>query len=273
MHDIENLIYRQYVGVSHRKSADLESSPGREAGENSATHYIWRTQEDGKVRPSHAANNRKVFSWKMSPETGHPGADYNCRCWAQPYRPEVEEFLFQIVTSTVDDGLYRWAWYEFLLHFYFGEGEAVRLSHVGHLQTIINASQEHVFRGVERQVLKEARAKINGALGDTFERTYPYYSVSFIHGRSTVKGRYSGSVSRQGEVLHIAVDVEYHFSDTFTDPFDIRELTGGTSDPRARDMNELIDSELGGQFYEVYDHWTTHIFAIVHADADKSGYK
>jgi len=26
------------------------------------THYIWRTRRDGKVRPSHAANNGKIFA-------------------------------------------------------------------------------------------------------------------------------------------------------------------------------------------------------------------
>ncbi len=48
------------------------------------THYIWRTQGDGKVRPSHAANDGQVFAWDDPPSTGHPGAEYGCRCWAQP---------------------------------------------------------------------------------------------------------------------------------------------------------------------------------------------
>lgn len=48
------------------------------------THYIWRTRLDDKVRPSHAANDGKVFSWDSPPSTGHPGDDYNCRCWADP---------------------------------------------------------------------------------------------------------------------------------------------------------------------------------------------
>ncbi len=48
------------------------------------THYIWRTQGDEKVRPEHAANDGQVFAWDDPPPTGHPGADYGCRCWAQP---------------------------------------------------------------------------------------------------------------------------------------------------------------------------------------------
>jgi SPP1 gp7 family putative phage head morphogenesis protein len=50
--------------------------------------YIWRTQEDGRVRPSHAANNGKIFEWDNPPPTGHPGQAYGCRCWAERVAPD-----------------------------------------------------------------------------------------------------------------------------------------------------------------------------------------
>ena len=46
--------------------------------------YKWRTAEDTRVRPEHAANNGKIFSWGDPPPTGHPGHDVNCRCVAIP---------------------------------------------------------------------------------------------------------------------------------------------------------------------------------------------
>jgi SPP1 gp7 family putative phage head morphogenesis protein len=46
--------------------------------------YIWRTVRDNHVRSQHAAREGKVFSWNKAPEGGHPGEDYNCRCWAEP---------------------------------------------------------------------------------------------------------------------------------------------------------------------------------------------
>ena len=130
------------------------------------------------------------------------------------------------MTSIVDEGLRRWAWYDFFNHFFLGAGEAVRLSHVGHLQDVIDASREHVFKGIERQVFREARTTVSGNLRDTSERSYPFYSVSFIHGESTVRCRYDGSVTRMGNALHINVEVVYNFSDVFTDPFDLRERSG-----------------------------------------------
>jgi len=49
------------------------------------THYFWRTSEDERVRPDHAANNGKRFAWDSPPAiTGHPGEDIQCRCTADP---------------------------------------------------------------------------------------------------------------------------------------------------------------------------------------------
>lgn len=47
--------------------------------------YIWRTQRDERVRSSHSQHEGKTFSWDDPPaDTGHPGQDYQCRCWAEP---------------------------------------------------------------------------------------------------------------------------------------------------------------------------------------------
>ena len=48
--------------------------------------YIWRTVGDLGVRKGHAARNGKTFSWDDPPEGGHPGEEYNCRCWAEPVK-------------------------------------------------------------------------------------------------------------------------------------------------------------------------------------------
>lgn len=48
------------------------------------TQYVWRTVEDDRVRPEHAANSGKIFAWDDPPETGHPGEDWGCRCTAEP---------------------------------------------------------------------------------------------------------------------------------------------------------------------------------------------
>jgi SPP1 gp7 family putative phage head morphogenesis protein len=56
-------------------------------------HYIWRTAKDQRVRDEHAEREGEVFSWDDPPEGGHPGEDYQCRCYAEPM---IEELLDEL---------------------------------------------------------------------------------------------------------------------------------------------------------------------------------
>ncbi|MCB2082295.1 MAG: hypothetical protein KDD76_06615 [Rickettsiales bacterium] len=75
-------------------------------------YYIWRTQDDAKVRASHAANDDRMFRWEDPPATGHPGEDYNCLCWAEPIGDD--QYANQLLISTVNDGE-KWSNLDFWL--------------------------------------------------------------------------------------------------------------------------------------------------------------
>ena len=76
--------YRQAFENYIRHGEPIRLFEAKAAGEDRpTTHYIWRTQGDNKVRPSHRANDGKIFSWDDPPPTGHPGEDFGCRCFAQ----------------------------------------------------------------------------------------------------------------------------------------------------------------------------------------------
>ena len=67
---------------TNKAIGDLTEARHRQAG---ITHYRWQTSEDERVRPTHAANNGKIFAWDDPPDTtGHPGDDILCRCTAVP---------------------------------------------------------------------------------------------------------------------------------------------------------------------------------------------
>lgn len=83
--NIHEPAYRKAFELYLRRGIPIGLSLKAIAAENPTTHYIWRTRGDGKVRPSHAANEGKIFAWDNPPPTGYPGEDYNCRCWAEPY--------------------------------------------------------------------------------------------------------------------------------------------------------------------------------------------
>ena len=56
----------------------LEEARGKDAG---MQWYIWSGADDNRERPTHRANNNKVFHVDFSPEeTGPPGHDVRCRC-------------------------------------------------------------------------------------------------------------------------------------------------------------------------------------------------
>ena len=61
-------------------ASDLNEIRQRNAG---IEKYEWSTSKDERVRPTHRANEGKVFRWDTpSPVTGHPGHDVQCRCVA-----------------------------------------------------------------------------------------------------------------------------------------------------------------------------------------------
>lgn len=84
LQDIDGIGRRRATLIARDQASKLNAAMNefrqRQVG---VTHYKWRTILDGRERPSHHANNGKVFSWDRPPaNTGHPGHDINCRCRA-----------------------------------------------------------------------------------------------------------------------------------------------------------------------------------------------
>ena len=48
------------------------------------TEFIWRSRDDGRVRPEHQAHDDQHFLWATPPDDGTPGEAYGCRCSAEP---------------------------------------------------------------------------------------------------------------------------------------------------------------------------------------------
>jgi len=46
--------------------------------------YIWRGQDDARVRAAHAEYDDRAFAWSDPPAGGNPGEVWNCRCTAEP---------------------------------------------------------------------------------------------------------------------------------------------------------------------------------------------
>jgi len=80
--------------IARDQVSKLNGQLNRERQENIGVEgYIWSTVGDERVRDTHIDNDGKYFTWDNPPaETGHPGEDYQCRCWAEPVLPEFALF-------------------------------------------------------------------------------------------------------------------------------------------------------------------------------------
>jgi hypothetical protein len=187
------------------------------------THYVWRTRRDGRVRPSHAQNDGKVFAWDNPPPTGHPGEAPGCRCTAEPYTPEVAEY-FSLVFSGVYETGPAWSTQDYVEHYLFGDGTPKTLRETGNLSKVVAAYGRIVIDDPMRlrgQIADMARRYPGGRFNDTFGNTYDMRAVVYSLGKTTIRGVYEGHSEVDGSALHLIGSVRFELSDAFRDPLDI----------------------------------------------------
>ncbi len=238
---------------------DIQKEETRD--KHTSPKYIWRTSGDGKVRSRHAKFDGQIFSWDNPPEGGyHPGEDYNCRCWAEPYEFEndkLREYVIQTVTSAVNDKFPSWTREDFFHHYNNEKGRMVRLSEIGHLQNIIDHAKSYnqgggtIFERVEKDVFKKAHENGVGSFPYYFRNSYEFEPVVFEIGGATVSGSGMIHAINKGNFWIINANVDYAFSDEFTRPYDYYDI----------DMWPLTVNT--GEPYHITDKWSTKIEAVI----------
>lgn len=215
--------------------------------------YIWRTKRDSKVRSAHAANDGKIFEWHNPPVTGHPGQEYGCRCRAVAYVQGVSEDM-HISLSNVHDIGAEWSNRDFLSHYWFGNGVAIALRDVGHLEKVVNAYMLKVGQRLKEQIADAARKNIGQTFFYSFDKVYNMKGAVFSLGKTTIGGLFFGtSVFRHG-ALEIVGNIEFYLKDEFTDP------TGfGIDLPLSQD-------------YHIFDSWRGSVRGVVLKDRTQSGF-
>lgn len=63
------------------------------------TSYKWRGSLDERERDEHVAREGKVIPWDEPPPDGHPGEPIQCRCWAEPVLPLLEDIKGLVYTD------------------------------------------------------------------------------------------------------------------------------------------------------------------------------
>lgn len=269
-------VYKKAFNEYLRRGTPIQWSLKGAAQEHPATHYIWRTREDAKVRASHAANNGKVFAWDYPPPTGHPGEDYGCRCTAEPYVHGESEFAYQTLTDVASDAAPKWDNADFAIHFYIGRGKGVTLSETGHLAGVISHYFHTLgkYNDVNAQIIDEARKHASGSLAYDFFNTYQFEDYLYVFGKSVVRGEFTGAVRHENGMMRISGEVKYTYDDTFTDPADIREkILRGTSDPAKAGRLERLITDAFGTYFPVKQSWTSRFEAEARVNRQTSIYR
>lgn len=91
--DIEDMIDDRFSSMTANAELIARDQVGKLNGQLTemaqtdlgVTQYVWRTAGDDRVRSSHSHHEGQIFSWTEPPaDSGHPGQDYQCRCYAEP---------------------------------------------------------------------------------------------------------------------------------------------------------------------------------------------
>ncbi len=239
--------------------------------------YIWRSQDDSRVRASHAQNDDQEFSWDQLPASGHPGEDFNCRCWAEPLGDSY--YASQLLITEMKDNPKKWKTKNFIEHYRSGKGEEITLQQAGYLGDVI----EHFgytlekYESVNSQIIEAAMQIGEGRVPYDFSNVYDFGGwlstffpfifdgVTLSLGDSTIEGVFDGEVRKEKGHLIINGIMSYEFIDAFTDPTSkVDALMEEEGITRQEAINRLgDDADEYGVPYDIKDTWQTKFNATV----------
>ncbi len=283
---VDQNLYKKAFQAYLRKGTPIELSIKQA---RPTTHYIWRTRNDGKVRSSHAGREGQVFSWDDPPVGGHPGEDYNCRCTAEPYYPDISEYVHITI-----DGLGTksgWSNTDFVNHYFNGGGRGVTLRQIGHSQKIIAAFIDRRGEDLKDQIADAARRARAGSVSDSFVNTYDMEGIVFSIGNTTIGGSFSGQSVTQNGIIDLVGNLDLYLKDEFADPLDVGvevdDYRPGSIlyDNIHRPLNEYLRGRTGlptggpqrlgvrdGKPYDITGTWSGSVEGRIYADATRSKY-
>lgn len=282
---VEPHVYRKAFLEYLRKGTPIHLS----VKEHPATsHYVWRTRRDGKVRPSHAANDGRIFAWDDAPDTGHPGEAPGCRCTAEPYQPKVDEFV-TISISNVSGGGSQWSSEDFVRHYFRGNGRGVSVRETGYLSEIVDQYISQRGDALKEQLAKEARTVRDGSLRYDFYSSYNMTGIAFSIGDTVIGGEATGSVSEQHGILTLSGELAFYIDDEFADPADIGVEVVDPGETLFENIHRPLDDYIRGRAglptsgrrnlgvqtgepYPITDRWSGSFEGRIYLDSTRSSY-
>ncbi len=227
--------------------------------------YIWRSQDDDKVRDRHAFLDDNIFRWDQPPLEGyHPGMEIGCRCWAEPILDSVDnvvESYYGYILSLLTP---PWDWQHFTVYFYIGFGRRVTLRQIGHLESVISVGKgsNHLYEKVEDYYKKQAKNAPVGIFVDTSSSSYDFSKVNYVHGDSRVDTEIVGKITEENGLRILSGKVYYKFKDEFTDPLDLIEALAALPGIDKEKIPKIVKylANFRGIAYPVEDQWIEEVY-------------
>ncbi len=258
---VDSPLYRKAFEAYLRKGTPIASFVKRA---RTTTHYIWRTQRDNKVRPSHRANEGKIFSWDSPPPTGHPGEAPNCRCYAEPHIQGGEQMRIRH-TGYQNTGSRRWSDFDMAMHYLFGNGKTVILREVGLLEDFVNRYKQIGGQNLLGKIADKARANIGQSFSGEHPERYNMRPVVWSLGGVTVIGEFSGTCSLKKGLIFTQGRIKFIVEETYKDVLD-------PSNKYPDDEHPPYDLPIA-QIYDVTDEWRGSFSGYVLQDRSRSRYR
>lgn len=104
---LKELVREEYGVTTRRAELIARDQIGKLNGQLTETRqegigvkeYKWRGSLDERERDEHVAREGQTFSWDEPPSDGHPGEPIQCRCWAEPVLPLLEDIEGLVYTD------------------------------------------------------------------------------------------------------------------------------------------------------------------------------
>jgi hypothetical protein len=85
-----------------------------------------------------------------------------------------------------------------------------------------------------------------------------------VFGGGTISGIVNGFVEQVGNQLIVTANINYRYSDNFTDILNIREkLTHQSSEPLEASILALLATDFYGVFFDIIGSWETKFYAAI----------
>ena len=124
-----------------------------------------------------------------------------------------------------------WEKFDFIKHYFSGEGSPVTLREIGHFDNIIKEAQ-YVFRKVEEQIIEKAKQNGEGDFEYKTKNSYDFRSIVYSVGGAVIKSTSQVTVKDNGGNLTVTANRKYDFSDVYTDVFSINNLLDQLTEPQ-----------------------------------------